>query len=52
MITHCKSDVVKRRSRAIAGSATFVTVASRMTMNCARHTVRMSAVLKRAVTGD
>jgi hypothetical protein len=50
--THCKSEVLKCRLRAIAGSATFVTVASRMTMNWARHTVTMSAVLECAVTAD
>jgi hypothetical protein len=44
--THCKSPGVKRKSRAIVGSATFVTVASRTTMNWARQTVTTSAVFE------
>src|SRR4029077_7827354 len=45
--THCRSEVLKCRLRPIAGSATLVTVASRMTMNWARQTVTISAVLER-----
>jgi hypothetical protein len=46
--TYCRSPGVKRKSRAIVGSATFVTVASRTTMNWARQTVATSAVFKPA----
>jgi hypothetical protein len=46
--THCRSPLVTRVSRPIAGSATFVTVASRTTMNWARQTVTMSAVFEPA----
>src|SRR4051794_3632505 len=38
LITHCRSDCEKCRSRWIDGSATLTIVASRMTMNCARQT--------------
>src|SRR3954469_14436144 len=39
LMTHCRLDVEKPRSRWIEGSATFTIVASRMTMNCARQTM-------------
>src|ERR671920_808033 len=38
-MTHWRSAAEKFRSRWIDGSATFTTVASRMTMNCARQTM-------------
>src|SRR5688572_12945266 len=38
-MTHWRSAAEKPRSAWIDGSATFTTVASRMTMNCARQTI-------------
>src|SRR5687768_7035103 len=38
-MTHWRSAAEKSRSRWIDGSATLTTVASRMTMNCARQTM-------------
>jgi hypothetical protein len=43
VITHCRSLSAKSRSSAIDGSATFTTVMSRITMNCARPS-RISVV--------
>ena len=39
LTTHCKLDGEKCRPRWIEGSATFTTVASSTTMNCARHAI-------------
>src|SRR5215207_7738803 len=49
-MTHCRLAAVNPRSRWIDGSATFTTVASRITMNCARQT--MTRTSQRLVSPD
>jgi hypothetical protein len=42
-MTHCRSPSLNPSAASIDGSATFTTVMSRMTMNCATHS-RISVV--------
>ncbi len=50
LITHCRFAALKPRSAWIDGSATFTTVASSTTMNCARQT--MTSTSQRLVSPD
>ena len=45
LTTHCRSASAMFRLVWIEGSATFTIVASRMTMNCARHCQRLSLLI-------
>jgi hypothetical protein len=45
VMTHCRSPIPKWRSAWIVGSATFTTVMSRITMNCARQRTMSAAMV-------